>query len=506
MAYDPRGLRMLSATDTLRHYAYETPDSLTDVQAPAYFARLPGAQSGDIILIEAANGKASFNLTVDVTGGVKLNSGGVAGSFANLSPVSLMAGLGDSITDQNTTLTDPSPDVENARGYLVHAKQLLGGLVDFNRSVEFGVSGQTSSEIRARLPIAIAANPSILSVLAGTNDIGVAFETVRGNLQYIYDTAISSGILVVAVTILSRTDDRWSSAGLTAAQIQFERDKNARLARWQAAYAATRPGLIVVNADRALMDPTTGKTRLDVLADGLHPNAVGAYLIGKAVADALRPRLPVLDMAQWSVYDAWSADNPAGNLLLNGLMFGAAGNVTTSAGITGQSADNWTALRSRGGANADSGTFAVSKVARDDGKPGEWTRIVATNFLRAASDGNEQYALQQAVLFSSGKYASGQRLRACVDYRINSNSGGLLAPLVELRELNGTTVIMQGCAGSVGQSYPPNVAGRIQTPILNVRPGAGTNIVVNLAVQFDPRTAASFSVDFSNVEVRNLDA
>ena len=424
-------------------------------------------------------------------------------------PKPRIAILGDSISDQNTVTGVNGPDVESARGYMVQAKAILGAQIAFDRSLEFGVSGETSGQIRARLPIVLASAPDALVLLAGTNDVSWPWTTTRDNIRTIVDECARRGIPVFVQTIFERTDDKWASSALTTAQIQYERDRVMRINRWIYAYAQLQAGLIPVNTTRALTDPLTGKIRTDVFADGLHPNALGAWLLGQALAAAIRPRLPVYDLAPFSVYDAWSADNPGGNLISNPLMLGTGGSVASASGFSGSVADGWTLARTRSSAAVDSGTVACSKVARDDGGIGYWQRAVASNLVRAASDGNEIYSFQQVLLLSTAKYAVGQRLKLVADYRLVSLSGPMHSCMVELRENNTPlgNFVGQGNGGSVGQNLQAGMYGRIESPPVTIRDGTGPSLLLNLSMGFDPRaTAVSFTVDWGAVELRNVDA
>lgn len=68
MAYDPRGLTLLSRMSVVRFYDYQSDDSLAAIQADSYFDQLPRVERNDLISVNASDGAGQFRLTRDVVG------------------------------------------------------------------------------------------------------------------------------------------------------------------------------------------------------------------------------------------------------------------------------------------------------------------------------------------------------------------------------------------------------------------------------------------------------
>lgn len=114
------------------------------------------------------------------------------GAGKRLIPVAL---LGDSITQQAGTYF---------KNWFGQANNLAG-----NRHrllTNAGVGGERTDEIASRVAATLALAPSVMTVLAGTNDIGqtVAVETITANLSGIYDDLQAAGVPFVAFTLTPR--------------------------------------------------------------------------------------------------------------------------------------------------------------------------------------------------------------------------------------------------------------------------------------------------------------
>jgi lysophospholipase L1-like esterase len=138
-----------------------------------------------------------------------------------------------------------------------------------------GVNGERSDQIRDRFNRdVISARPAVVVVIAGVNDVyqGRGVDEVTQHLRWMYDSALSAGIRVVAGTILPYD---------TATPDQNERMR--RINAWIRCQADADPALGFADTRAAVGAP--GKP--DMLSgspDHLHPSPSGY----RAMAGAIR--------------------------------------------------------------------------------------------------------------------------------------------------------------------------------------------------------------------------
>lgn len=274
----------------------------------------------------------------------------------------VVAGLGDSITAQNTY---GSPLLMRSIGYMAWAICLSKGKINFSNDLNFGVSGQTTEQILARTPSAIssmkAQGTQFCVVHAATNDLSaiptIAPATSVANLRSIYTQLLAAGISPIAVPVLPR------SFSMTASQILRLQSTN-NLIR---SMARSIPGVLVADPTLHITDQanasgfplganTASATAMTV--DGLHPSTRGAYWLGYEIVQSILAFLPAQSTQTWSQADLYDAtDNQSGSIMLNPMMAGTAG--TLGLGASGQVADSWTAKRQSG----TTGVIVCSKTS-----------------------------------------------------------------------------------------------------------------------------------------------
>ena len=152
-----------------------------------------------------------------------------------------------------------------------------------------GISGQTTPQMLVRFrQDVIALKPSVVVILAGTNDIAgntgpSTLEMIEDNLVSMTELAKTNGIRVVLSSVLPVYDYPWKPGLEPAAKI-------VALNAWIKAYAA-RAGAVYVDYHSAMADARQG-LRAELAIDGVHPNEAGyrvmAPLAEKAISEALR--------------------------------------------------------------------------------------------------------------------------------------------------------------------------------------------------------------------------
>jgi lysophospholipase L1-like esterase len=179
--------------------------------------------------------------------------------------------MGDSITEGWVRL---APDFFQGRAYL-----------------DRGISGQTTPQVLVRFrQDVINLHPSVVVILAGTNDIAENTgpstpEMIQDNLASMVELAKTNGIQVVLASI-TPADDFWWNPGTKPA------GKIAAMNRWIKDYA-TKHQLVYLDYYSALADEN-GAIRREFSEDRVHPNAASYRVMGdladKAVAAALANR------------------------------------------------------------------------------------------------------------------------------------------------------------------------------------------------------------------------
>lgn len=257
--------------------------------------------------------------------------------------------LGDSITRNG--IDNITTETRNANRGMTHWLPFLTSQRFVSpQELNFGVSGQTSAQIAARVSSVVASGAGVCVVLAGTNDIGsLTVAQTKANLATIYKVLAAAKIMIIAMPILPRTLSGESN-------YSFPQQIN----EWIRAQANNYAGF-------RFIDPytfgdqysTTYSPRSGYTFDGLHPVAIGAFTITQPIADCLNALIPYPGMAVRSVCDYWNGYNPRGVLNANAL-FGGTGGVL-GGGVTGQVADSYRVQAFANGGAIGSLTVACDK-------------------------------------------------------------------------------------------------------------------------------------------------
>lgn len=145
-----------------------------------------------------------------------------------------------------------------------------------------GISGQATPQMLLRFRAdVIALKPSVVHILAGTNDIAgnvgpMALEVIEDNIASMVDLARANCIRVVVGSVLPTTDYPWRH-GLDPGP------KIVALNDWLKRYARARH-LIFVDYYSALTDGALG-IRAEFAPDGVHPSLAG-YRVMLPLAEA----------------------------------------------------------------------------------------------------------------------------------------------------------------------------------------------------------------------------
>lgn len=206
----------------------------------------------------------------------------------------LWAALGDSLAAMlHLDVTGTFRNM-NARHPLHWANGLSGGrgqFVSTNRG-NFGVSGERTDQIMARVPAVIASGAGLVWLMAGTNDLaqnyptaGTCAATAFANIATMVRRITAAGITVILELVVGATN-------LTAAQIGYMNELNQRLVE----FATTMPNVYLHDASRMILDPTNSTSAIafktSYAYDATHPSALGGYYWGKSLATLIQQIVP----------------------------------------------------------------------------------------------------------------------------------------------------------------------------------------------------------------------
>jgi lysophospholipase L1-like esterase len=174
-----------------------------------------------------------------------------------------------------------------------------GGFFPGKPYVDRGISGQTTPQmlIRFRADV-IDLNPSVVVILAGTNDIAgntgpMTLQAIQDNLTSMAELARANKIRVVLASILPISDyDKNREGKPIIRSTQRPPDQIVALNDWMKKYASTS-GATYLDYFSAMVDEK-GFLKDELSDDGLHPNQKGydvmAPLAERAIALALKKK------------------------------------------------------------------------------------------------------------------------------------------------------------------------------------------------------------------------
>jgi lysophospholipase L1-like esterase len=309
--------------------------------------------------------------------------------------------------------------------------------------------GQTAAQMATQVAQITALSPKIVSLLAGTNDLGGTTDTpatIYNNLKTCWKAYIDGGAKhVIAVCVLPRNDvaittarnaDRVTLNGLIKAK-----DSDATLA----GYADK---IHVVDLESVFVPATD-------CIEGLHPNWLGAIKLGNAIASVFN----TIEQQDTALNDLFA---DASNLLSsrNALMTGTTGSKSGIVTPTGQVADLWS-VAENGGMTVTCSKSTLNGAAAQ--------RIVVSG---------TNSTVQRLVNLSVGFNFAGQigdQFEACIDF-------SLAAGHAKIRDI----VVNHNTAATPNngnQSFNLDGAGAISGTIRTAPTGPLTSTVTSITLQ-----------------------
>jgi lysophospholipase L1-like esterase len=172
----------------------------------------------------------------------------------------------------------------------------FGGFFPGKPYVGRGIGGQTTPQMLLRFRSdAIALHPSVVVILAGTNDIAentgpMTLEETEGNLASMAELARANGILVVLSSVMPISNYGHRPDG-NPLDMRLKRppEKILELNAWIKKYAAENAH-IYLDYFSAMVDDQ-GMLKKELSVDGLHPNSAGYALMAPLAEKAIQAAL-----------------------------------------------------------------------------------------------------------------------------------------------------------------------------------------------------------------------
>ena len=401
--------------------------------------------------------------------------------------------LGDSRTFQCTaeTATEYS---KMSQGYIGWLQYLTRQRIDFELDDNYGVSGENTAQMYARIPEMLrSTDAGAIIFLGGTNDWSYGFTALGAtsgqppggtdtlvNLEAIYTAIRNGGRICIMMAEMPRGDSTNTSSRLSASNLK--RQNKVR----EYVLNLNEFGVYTVDPWQylALANATNGDCIEADFKDGLHPNASGAYYTALALQpliESLYSPVNILPQANSDVYDA--SLNPLGCLNSNPVMDGTGG--TKNTGASGNLADNWSE-------NATPGfTRTYSKVT-SGGKT--WQQVVLGGTATATG-----ISVRQVI--TPGLLTVGDRIQAVCELEMDVDVSNIVA--VSLQILDNGTISSGDMRPTDTTMRIPAVAtsGILETPIYTI---TSTTIQIQIFMQVVAASNPVGTLRFARVSLRKI--
>lgn len=280
-------------------------------------------------IVKADVGLGNVNNTADADKPVSTAQAAADSSSANRAfPGRKIAALGDSITAGVIGQTTPNINNVLQGSYLMYACMQSGGRLEWDGT--YGVPGETTQQVLARVNQVIAGAPDVCVVLSGPNDPNLAAYTTY--MPQIIDALLAAGIEPVI-------GSRPPSSAVYSTNLGVHRTLRA-INGWAERHAIDRR-LRFVDFFADLVDPVTGLYKAGHNSDVTHPNQTGYRVMGKTLADAMSGQVKAgrswivvdpLDETAYTTNPLFLTDNGAG--VPTGWSVAAAGTGVTTSFVT----------------------------------------------------------------------------------------------------------------------------------------------------------------------------
>jgi len=293
----------------------------------------------------------------------------------------VVAFMGDSITARGANIGATTIASENI-GFAYWVGALTGYRVWSPVYNNFGINGNSTPQMLARMSSMLAVHPDICIFEAAINDVqglpsagpDTTPGTVEYNLRQMYDEAQAANCIVIAVTIPSVTTFSYWNGGGNSELIALQVNE------WIRRQKTFRKGFYVADLAASYDDPTNTthwapRTNFGDPNSLPHPMTWGAYAQAVPVAAIINALYPQWRAGIANVDDVYNATyNPTGNLLPNQMFTGNGGGFSGGGTTSGSIASGWTVFTN----SLLGSAVAASKTAWSDGSPAQTLVISGT--------------------------------------------------------------------------------------------------------------------------------
>jgi lysophospholipase L1-like esterase len=390
-----------------------------------------------------------------------------------------------------------------SNGLMSWVQFLTGGRIVSEITDNRGIVGQTSTQILARIPAALAAKRYGAVVLdMGENDPLSAITVAQtvANMQAAVALFQAVGAKVILLPVFPRGPGAWNT-GSTPSEVAYQQQA-AEINAQYAAFAKQTPGVYWADARKSYIDTTTGyAATVNTIADKLHNSPAGAYLWGSAVAAIINQIFPAVDPSFADPLDTYTTAHPTGNLAANGLLTGSVA-ATTNGVMSGVQPTSWTATNSLG--TTTGGTAVWSLIA--DAVAGQCAVLTLTGVTGTNTSG-EIFLLQSIT--NGSNINPGDVIESMVNVTVTGGSN-IRGVGIHVKDSDGTTVFDHYSLSAynvAGYPLPAAFSGLTKTPQTTTRTPAGTaSYQLRLSVIGDTTASGGVSgvVKFCRMSTRKV--
>jgi lysophospholipase L1-like esterase len=409
-------------------------------------------------LAASTPGTRSYTVTetdADATNGPKTTTFAITCNIALQALNARFVAEGDSITAGS-----------NGPSWLWSFDAATGGRFYMPQGYNQATGGQTAAQMATQVAQITALSPKVVSLLAGTNDLGGTSDTpatIYGNLKTCWKAYIDGGAQhVIIATVMPRNDSVWTA--LTTARQGDRVTLNNLISGY-----ATDPDLANYKDKLHLVNLESFNPATDSI-EGLHPQWLGAIKIGNLIAAVANTLIDQTHTLNGDLYldssNLLSANNPQ--------LTGTTGSMTSyaSGSITGQVAAGW-AVEENGGM-----TVVCSKSILNGANA---QRLVVSGTNNAAQD------LVNFKVAATVSGNVGDSYEVCIDFSLAAGHSKIRDIVV-----NHST----GATPNFGsQAYNMDGAGAISGTLRSAVTGPLTATITNITLQallnFDAGTVAA---------------
>jgi lysophospholipase L1-like esterase len=350
------------------------------------------------------------------------------------------------------------------RGAVAWALPNCGHRFRVATAVQYGVGGNTSTQLLARWDDVLADPAGTIVLLISTNDRGSSFTLQQSidNVTAMLEQAYTAG----KVVILGNETQRFGASVLAGQNLTNHNDFHDWLDeapnRWRNVYGWDTWSAVAAETDTS---------------DGLHQNTIGAKKMGEALATVMSSILPATDYSRPYVVGESHAQ-PALNA--NPGLTGTGGSKGT--GVTGNLADNWTVT-------ASTGSLAIACSKETDGDGVTWQVLAITGTSPSGSPSLIMRPSSNLTLVEGDSYDVRARVK------LDAGSSNILSVTTEAR-IDGVVTQSRALDGYQAPDAAPAEGFDLLlcTPPCVVPAGAVTTVRGQITVNIVPSVVVSATV------------